>query len=99
MSSPNQYSAKAKFQMVLEALREQNSQLEIARSYGINVKLLSNWKRHFLDQGHTIFDKTTKRDESAHKITELEKIIGKQTVELELAKRFLGHLGSRGRLS
>lgn len=97
MSSPKQYSAKAKFQMVLEVLREHQPQVEIARSFGVHPKLIGNWKRYFLENGYQLFEHTTKEDEHLKKIAELEKIIGRQTIELELAKRFLGHLGSQRR--
>ncbi len=90
------HSSKVKFQIILDALKEKQNQSEIARSYGVNSNLITRWRSQFLEQGHAIFD--LKRDannqEQQKKIQELENIIGKQTVEIALLKKFLGHYRS-----
>ena len=49
------YSAKLKFQIVLEALTSEQEDAEIARAYGVHPVSLSNWKRQFIDSGAQIF--------------------------------------------
>lgn len=76
-------------------LREQQTQTEIARSYGINANLINKWRQILLDQGHTIFESgNTGCQAHEQKIAELEQIIGKQTIEIALLKKFLGHYRS-----
>lgn len=90
------HSSKVKFQIIIDALKEKQSQTEIARNYGINGNLITRWRNQFLERGYLVFD--AKRDavgqEQQRKIQELENIIGKQTVEIALLKKFLGHYRS-----
>lgn len=55
--------------------------------------MVSKWKRDFLTYGHRIFE-GDHADTATKKIEELETIIGKQTVEIQLLKKFLGHYAS-----
>jgi len=90
------HSAKVKFQVVLETLREQQNITEIARTYGIHANMITRWRNQFMEQGYNIFesDKLSADKAQGRKIEELEKIIGKQTVEISLLKKFLGHYRS-----
>ncbi len=90
------HSSKVKFQVMLEVLQENKNQAEIARSYGLHGNLISNWKKEFLENGHKIFEMDNNRAEKVQskKVEELEQIIGKQTVEIALLKKFLGHYRS-----
>lgn len=93
MSARKRYTAKIKFQIVLETLHGKRNISEISRQYGVHPTMVSNWRRDFLAHGQDIFEKDHK-DVSAKKIEELETIIGKQTVEIQLLKKFLGHYAS-----
>ncbi|MHB8169906.1 MAG: transposase [Thermoleophilia bacterium] len=85
------FSAKLKFQIVLEAIRGERPAAEIARQYQINPNLIGRWKNEFLQNGHELFDSPTADNSKEKKIEQLEKLIGKQTIEIELLKNFLGH--------
>lgn len=90
------HSSKVKFQIVLESLREQQSITEIARAYGIHANMITRWRKQFIEQGHKIFESSKASADKAQnrKIEELEGIIGRQTVEISLLKKFLGHYRS-----
>ncbi|MDI6809744.1 MAG: transposase [Candidatus Eisenbacteria bacterium] len=77
------YSAKLKFQVVLEALRGEKSPGQIAKAYGVHANSIGIWKQKLIEKGPSLFD-------SARKIAELEQILGKKEVELALLKNFLG---------
>jgi len=85
------YSGKFKLQIVLEAISDERTTAEIARNYDVNPNLIGRWKQDLLEHGHEIFDTPTAENNPYKKIEELEKIIGKLTVELELAKNYLRH--------
>ena len=91
--SPRKFASSFKFQLVVESLRNESNQTEIARAYQVDPKLISLWKHQLIQNGHKVFE-LGKGDGSAQKIGELEKIIGKQTVEINLLKKFLGHYNS-----
>jgi transposase len=90
------HSSKVKFQVVLETLRKDQNITEVARTYGIHANMITRWRNQLMEQGHKIFESDTKNAGKAQdkKIEELEKIIGKQTVEISLLKKFLGHYRS-----
>jgi transposase len=94
--TPKLRSGKVKFQVVLDALCGERNQTEIARNYGIHINQLVRWKDLFLKDGYKIFeaDKEKSEKDQKKKIEELERIIGKQTVEISLLKKFLGHYRS-----
>ena len=90
------HSSEVKFQVVMEILTKPQSQAEIARNYGVHYNLITAWKSQFLKNGPKIFEADNAKTDKAKdkKIQELENIIGKQTVEISLLKKFLGHYRS-----
>lgn len=89
-STKKNYSAKVKFQAVLELLRGEKTAVEIARAWGAHPTSVSGWKRELLKKGPEVFSQKNTVREYERKIEELENIIGKQTVEISLLKKFLG---------
>ena len=85
------YSAKLKFQVVLEALTSDKGDAEIARAYDVHPVSLSKWKRQFIDSGAQIFSlyDTVKTYEA--RVSDLERLLGQKEVELALLKNFLGN--------
>jgi len=94
ISLPNtrkRYSSKVKFQAVLEMIRGEKAVGEIARVFGVHPTMLPRWKRIFMEKGPTVFEEG-KANEAEKKVEELQRIIGKKEVEIELLKKFLGRL-------
>ena len=87
---PKTYTPKFKSQLVLEVLRGERSEVEMARIYGVHHTTISKWKRQFLEHGAEVFggDEEVKRYEK--RIAELERLLGQKEVELALLKNFLG---------
>lgn len=85
------FSAEFKFETVLEALKGEKSAAQICREREINENLLSRWKQEFLQQGAELFrcgersDAAT--DELNTRIAELERMVGKLTMQLEISKK------------
>jgi len=91
------YTAQFKFDRVLDILRSDNSNSEIARKYNLNPNLLYNWRDQFLNQGSQIFETTPDQEikELKTKIARLEQMLGKKEVELNLIKNFSDFYASR----
>lgn len=87
--SKGKYTPRFKFDRVVESFKK-DSLVTVARSYGFGVNLLSKWRSDFLKGGHIFFE--TKPDkEVAHlqkRIGQLEQMVGKKEVELNLLKNF-----------
>ena len=92
--SRKKHSAKVKFQVVMETLMGKNSITDVSRAYGINPGLISKWRKEFLEKGYLIFEQAVPEDESSRKVDDLQRIIGKKEVEIELLKKYLGNLSS-----
>jgi transposase-like protein len=96
MSKFREFSPQFKVQVVLELLTNAHSASEICRQHQIKDSLLYRWKQEFLERAPQVFAKgSTGQSLEQARITELEGVIGRLTVELEAAKKVSGLLGSR----
>lgn len=85
-----QYSARLKFQVVLEALKGEKTPAQIAKAYGVHPNSVGLWKRWFIACGPALFERADEASEDARRIAELEQLLGKKEVEIALLKNFLG---------
>jgi len=85
----SKYTSKFKFDRVVESLKK-DSVSEIARQYGFGANLLSKWRMDFLSKGQVIFEDKPDQDiiKLQKRVRQLEQIIGKKEVELNLIKNF-----------
>ena len=84
------HTAKLKFQVVLEALRNEKSLGQIAKAYGVHPNTIGIWKQMLLERGPEIFERGADGHDYARRIAELEQLLGKKEVEIALLKNFLG---------
>ena len=85
------FTSKFKTKVVLEVLKERSTVQELAQKFEISVQQIYAWKREFLANAETVFDKGTKSVKSAaeEKEEHLLKVIGQQKVELDFLKNAL----------
>lgn len=85
------FSAEFKFETVLEALRGEKSAAQICRERDINENLRSRWKQEFLEQGANLFARSERaaaaQSESEARIAELERMVGKLTMQIDVLKK------------
>ena len=84
------YTAKLKFQVVLEALKGEKTPGQIAKAYGVHANSVGIWKHWFLERGPLLFERAELDREDEKRVAELEQLLGKKEVELALLKNFLG---------
>ncbi len=78
---------ETKMAAVLEGLRGESTVADICRKYQIRENLYYRWRDAFLEGGRgALTDKRGRSVEQHHKarIEELERVIGRQTVEIEI---------------
>jgi len=90
------WGAKQKAELVLSVLTGEKSQAEVCREHEISAGQFSNWKQHFLTNAEMIFEKPNKSEEQAE-IAELERMVGRLTMQLEIAKKASSILTSTSR--
>ena len=81
------FSAAFKAQVVLELLTGTASQADLCRKHNIKPQLLAYWKAAVLDRLHTLFDQEEQVTQDQARIAELEQLVGRQALELEIVKK------------
>lgn len=99
MSERRRFTPEFKAKVVLEALSGSKSSAEVCREYEIGAPLLSTWKATLLERAALVFQ----GDEHAHaeqgRIAELERLVGRQALEIEVLKKASSILGALPRRS
>jgi len=86
------YSAKLKFQVVVEALRGDKTPAQIAKVYRVHPNSVGIWRRWFLERGPAVFEAGDVESDTDRRVAELEQLLGKKEVEIALLKNFLGRI-------
>jgi transposase-like protein len=81
------FTPQFKAQVVLEVLSGLKSQAEIARQHKLKSELVARWKDTALEGMETLFRGGEQRDQDEDRIAELERMVGRLTMELEVAKK------------
>ena len=83
------FSAEFKAKVVLEIISGNKSAAEVCREYNLKPDLVSHWKNEFLAKAAQVFENGAKVDPQQARIEELERLAGKLSLELEVAKKAL----------
>jgi len=83
------FTAEFKSQLVLKVISGEQSAAELCRQHQLKPQLLSEWKAAFLQNAPTVFQSDGRLQEAELRIAELERQVGRQTMELEAAKKAL----------
>ena len=89
MAKRRKFTPKFKAAVVLEALSGETSQAELCRRYNLSETQVSTWKRQLLENVETFFESETDKSssESAERIAQLEQLVGRLTLALEIQKK------------
>ena len=94
MTNRRQYTPEYKARIVLEILTEQKSIAQASREYKIKDSVISRWKQEFIERSPMVFEQGRLKDERDQRIAELERMIGKLAMELDMAKKVTKFLNS-----
>lgn len=86
------FTAKQKLEIVLAGLREERSVRDVCREHQIQEALYYQWREQLLEAGVERFaGKEERAGEKAkeRRIAELERVLGRKTLELEIAGKAL----------
>ena len=95
MRKRRSYTAEFKAGVVLEILSGQKSLAQASREYGIKDSVISRWKQEFIERSPQIFEKENSQDERDQRIAELERMVGRLAMELEISKKVSRFLNSK----
>lgn len=89
------FSAEFKAQVVLALLSGEKSIAEASREYQVKDTVLSRWKQEFVERAAQVFEPVPELQERERRIAELERMLGRLTLQLELSKKVLSYAPSQ----
>ena len=93
MAKRRTFSAKFKSQIVLAILQGTQSAAEICREHHLKPQVVSGWTTFFLERAAEVFSGNHEQQALEARIAELEGLVGRQALELELLKKAGQQLG------
>lgn len=95
MITRRKFTPEFKAQVVLKMLAEQKSAAQASREYGIKDSVLSRWKQEFIERSSMLFEEASSgTNGQEQRIAELERMVGRLAMELEMAKKVSRFLNS-----
>lgn len=93
MKERRTYSPEFKARVVLELIAGKKGLMEASREYQIKDSVLSRWKQEFLERAGQVFENPMHSNGQDERIAELERLVGRLTLQLDTAKKVLGYSG------
>lgn len=87
MQKRRTFSGRFKAQVVLEVLTGVKSAAQVCREHGIKETVLSRWKQEFIARSPQLFERQRGDNGQDERVAELERVVGRLTLELEMAKK------------
>lgn len=102
MSKRRKFTPEFKAQVVLEILTGTKSAAEVCSQYGIKQSVVSRWKQTFVQGAASVFQEDAAHQEDRARMAELERLVGRLTMEVEILKKasiYVSSLPTRKELS
>jgi transposase len=87
MTTHRSFTPEFKAQVVLEVLTGARSASEVCQHYQLKPDLISRWKAQFLERAASVFATEAQNDPAVARVAELERLVGRLTLELEVSKK------------
>jgi transposase-like protein len=87
MQKRRSFSGRFKAQVVLEVLTGVKSAAQVCREHGIKETVLSRWKQEFIARAPELIERRNGDNTQEARVAELERVVGRLTLELEMAKK------------
>ena len=87
MTKRRKFTAEFKARVVLEVISGMRTSAEACREYQLKPQVLSGWRAKFLEHAATVFERSNRCSEEQARVAELERLVGRLTLELGVAKK------------
>jgi transposase len=94
MAQRRKFTAEFKAQLVLDLVSGAKSAADLCRQHQLNPQLLTRWKTEFLERAPQLFEQNQIQSQEQERIAELERVVGRLTLQLEIAKKASALLSS-----
>ena len=92
MTAHRSFTPEFKAQVVLEVLTGVRSASEACQHSQLKPDLVSRWKVQFLEGAATVFAREVQNDPALARVAELERLVGRLALELEVSKKASNNL-------
>jgi len=99
MSKRRKFTPEFKAQVVLEELSGIKDKAEICREYRLRPQVFARWRAEFVERAPEVFASERSRGNEQERIAELEQMVGRLTMELDVAKKASNILTSLSKTS
>ena len=97
MSQHRSFTPEFKAQVVLEILSGAKTTAEACREYTLSAQVINHWRAEFLQNAPKLFQADSHVTADQTRIAELERLVGRLTLQLEIAKKASSLLSARRR--
>jgi transposase len=87
MTERRSFTPEFKAKVVLELISGTKGLMQASREYGIKDSVLSRWKQEFIERAPQVFAQVKSKDPQEERIAELERMVGRMTLQLDMAKK------------
>lgn len=88
-TSRRKFSSEFKKKVVLEALAERNTIQELASKYEVHPQQITDWKRRFVENSDSVFDRGSSDEEKSSDKDKLIDVLYAQIGQLKVENDFL----------
>jgi len=93
------FTPEFKLQVVLDVLSGRKSNAEVCREHGLAPTVVTAWKEQFSERAPGLFAGRQNESQERQRIAELERLVGRQALEIEVLKKASSILTSLSRPS
>ena len=94
MAKRRSFTPEFKFRVMLELLSGTKTNAQLCREHQLSPTVVSGWKQQFLERAPEIFATPRTQSVDQQHIAELERLVGRLALELEVAKKASSILAS-----
>jgi len=87
MRTRRAFTSGFKAKVVLEYISGEKSISEACREYQLSPILVSKWRKEFIENSAAIFERNHAGSEDQHRIADLERLVGRLTLENDMLKK------------
>jgi transposase len=91
------FSPEFKARVVLELISGEKGLMQASREYEIKDSVLSRWKQEFLERAPQLFAQPGTVDPREERIADLERMVGRLALQLDMAKKVFERSSSPGK--
>ena len=87
MKKPRTFTPELKAKAVLQILTGAKTTAQVCRDQQLSESVVARWKQQLMERASMVFAQETQRTPNDDRVAELERLCGRLTLELEVAKK------------